>query len=176
MAENALADVLGYGPSQIPSSNALAQRASILPIGIDVYGGAQWAVPGMIHDGWNAFWGAGDAAAAGDWQGAGRAGAQAAGMAMTGGMAMPRPANALASNGGRPTYLSEMHGARAAAYREQQKQEAIRLMRENAELFASHPEGFKILEQLERAAMRDSFGPSIKPPPVGGGSVLPFRR
>ncbi len=88
-----------YEPGQVPRSNRLAERATLLPIGINTYGGAEWAVPNALMAPYEAFWGAGDAAARGDWREAGRAGLEAGGAAMTGGMAFTRPAGSLGMAG-----------------------------------------------------------------------------
>lgn len=164
----------GYDPRQVPRSDVLAERASILPIGIDIYGRAQWAVPNVLMAPYQAFWRAGDAAARGDWQGAGYAGAEAAGAAMVGGLGMPRPSGSIGM-AGNPIPISSWHGPRAAALRQQQMQEALALMRQHPEKFMSG-EGALLVDQLENAAGRMQFGPSVKPAPDGPGSVIPMRR
>lgn len=97
---NMMGDLVGYTPSQVPRSNDLAERGNVLPIGLDIYGGKHWAVPGMVKGGWDAFWGAGDAAASGDWEGAGKAGIEAAGLAATGALPFAQR-NAVGVFGGR---------------------------------------------------------------------------
>lgn len=106
-----LTDQDGYAPRQVPRSNDLAERGSVLPIGRDIYGGNHWAVPGMIKSPVDAFWHAGDAGARGDWKGAGYAGAEAAGAAMTGALAMPRPAGSIGMSGTPKLPIKAFHGS-----------------------------------------------------------------
>mgnify|MGYP003385397579 CR=1 FL=1 len=94
-------------------NNLLMQRASVLPLAEYANGRVGPAVPGMLMDGWNAFWNAGDAASRGDWQGAGHAGAEAAGMAMVGSMPFAQR-NAVGIFGGRLAKTAD-HAALAKA-------------------------------------------------------------
>lgn len=96
---NALIDLMGYAPHQIPNGDLMAERGNVLPIGRDIYGGSHWAAPNLLLSPWNAFWDAGNAASQGDWRGAGYAGGEAAGSAITGSMALARPAGSIGMSG-----------------------------------------------------------------------------
>lgn len=169
-----MSDMGGYGGRQIPRAGEITERLSVLPFGRDAYGRVQMAMPGLMHDGLQAFSNAGDAAARGDWRGAGYAGGQAAGMAMGGGMGLPRPSGSLGM-AGNPIPMSSWHGPRAAALRQRQMDEALALMRANPEKFMPGSRGAPLVDQLEYAAKSMQFGPPVKQPPAAPGGVVGFR-
>lgn len=161
----------------------VVRRGSILPTteysdGSADYLDMQSGIPGMLGSllrGKGAIWDAGNKAAAGDWQGAGYSGGQAAGMAMSGGMGMARPTGSVGM-AGNPIPISSWHGPRAAALRQRQMDEALALMRANPEKFMPGSRGAPLVDQLERAAQRYSFGDPVSPPPTAPGTVLPLRK
>ena len=177
-------DMGGYSPQQ--SEPVVSRRGSLWPVTEYADGSSEWdANSGLsghlmrgldnLTSGRGSFWGAGDAAAQGDWRGAGHYAGDVAANIGTDGIAIPKPYGALGMSGGGPIYMSSAAGARAAAYRQKQWDEAIRLIKSQPEKFVEGTPGWKLIDDLERIFYTQSLGGPVKGKPSAPATILPFK-